>query len=275
MQKPLAMPGETQTLALITILPNRAPPKIFVPGQDPESLRPKDAPQPQASSYDEQEGAEATPSQSSPFLSPEDEGRLREAVTALALQQARNPSNAWDPGQRDCGGLVRFAFREALQERTRAQRSRLALPASLRVPPISTAGRRLANMDAGLWQTQRGRGPFADAETLISRNFRRASAVVDDARPGDVLAFRPGALGPDAYHLMIYAGGARGREVVVYHNGARGAEAQTRIVLLRDLVESLDADWRPVAANPRFLGVYEWNGLRPSRDAAAWPLVER
>ena len=39
-RKPLARPGETQTLAYVVIQGNNQPPKIFVPGQDPDADMP-------------------------------------------------------------------------------------------------------------------------------------------------------------------------------------------------------------------------------------------
>jgi len=54
-------------------------------------------------------------------------------------------------------------------------------------------------------------------------------------------------------------------DLVVYHNGASGHEAQVRVVRVRDLMESPDPVWIPTTDNPHFLGVYEWNRLRPGK----------
>ena len=43
-----------------------------------------------------------------------DREAFRTWFVALLEQQLEGPSPAWEPAQRDCAGLLRFAFREAL-----------------------------------------------------------------------------------------------------------------------------------------------------------------
>jgi uncharacterized protein YfaT (DUF1175 family) len=50
---------------------------------------------------------------------------------------------------------------------------------------------------------------------------------------------------------------------VVYHTGPdRGSAGEIRRVTLAELLDHPDARWRPISANPNFLGVYRWNILR-------------
>ena len=50
---------------------------------------------------------------------------------------------------------------------------------------------------------------------------------------------------------------------VVYHTGTdRGRPGEIRRVTLAELLDHPDARWRPISANPNFLGVYRWNILR-------------
>ena len=82
------------------------------------------------------------------------------------------------------------------------------------------------------------------------------------ARNGDLLVFQKALETDQPYHLMIFVEDRPGN-LVVYHNGAAGDEAQVRVVRVRDLMESPDPVWIPSTDNPHFLGVYEWNRLRP------------
>jgi hypothetical protein len=263
-RSPLARPGETQTLVYIVIRGNNRPPGIYAPGQDPEADMPpevkeykkKGEPKPDASEEDIS------------FLHPLDERPLRESVTRLALLQARKTSPRWHEGQRDCAGLVRFAYREALHARSGQQKRRLGIPSELLLPPVSDFSRRIFPGYPQIWLVgfdQDGKprfGPFADSETLIGFNFRKKTRDLSLARSSDLLVFQKSLDEEQPYHLMVFVE-SRGEPLVVYHNGARGDDAQVRVVRVGDLLRSPDPLWMPTVDNPHFLGVYEWNRLRP------------
>jgi len=199
---------------------------------------------------------------------------LRESVSRLALLQARKISPNWEKKQRDCSGLVRFAFREALEPRTRRQGEQHGIPGALHLPALSPASRKLFPHYPEIWQigyTREGTpffGSFADAETLLGFNFRRKGRDLGLARNADLLVFRKPYESDQPYHLMIFVED-RPDALAVYHNGAAGAEAQVRVVRVSDLMESPDPVWLPTMNNPHFLGVYEWNRLRPKDPTAS------
>lgn len=265
-RSPLARPGETQTLAYIVIRGNNLPPKIYAPGQDAETEMPpevkeyKQKGEPKLESNDD----EAT------YLTPEDEKALRETVTRLALLQARKVSPQWDRRQRDCSGLVRFSYREALAIGSPKDKQKLGVPKALHLPTISELSRKAFPQYPQIWQvgfTSDGKprfGAFADAETLIGFNFRKKARALQSARNGDLLVYQKALESDQPYHLMIFVEDRPGA-LAVYHNGAAGDEAQVRVVRVRELMESPDPVWIPSADNPHFLGVYEWNRLRPGK----------
>jgi uncharacterized protein len=164
---------------------------------------------------------------------------LRREVGTVALAQVKRPDPAWHPAQRDCAGLVRFAYRSAYLtfDKTR-------LP---------------------LWRDQRGaKVAFADAETLLTESFvllgrgEEAEALADS---GDLVAFQND---DGTFHLMLYVRGedrARTAPLVVYSPGDGSSEV--RAGALRDLKETAPREWRPVQSNLRFLGFFrfkEWAG---------------
>ncbi|QSB01517.1 DUF1175 family protein [Methylomonas sp. EFPC1] len=292
-QKPLARPGETKTLAYVVIQGNRQPAKIYVPGQDAERDMPvevqeyiKHEPKREGEENGEDlgtleptgTGLASAPSPAGEgrgeenknkpiYLPPQDADALRQVVTDVALLQARKLSPLWEPKQRDCAGLVRFAYRTALEPRDAARTAKLGVPAKLKLPPLSEQARKVIPDYPRIWQTgltngQPRYGHFADAETLIGYNFRLKSRDLAAARSGDLLVYQKPLINDEPYHLMLFAAG-HPQNLAVYHNGAQGEAAQVRVVSVAELLQSPDPVWVPRAENPYFLGVYEWNRLAP------------
>lgn len=262
-QKPLARPGETQTLAYVLIQGNQQPAKIYVPGQDAE----RDMPAEVREYIKHEPKREGEGNEELGYLMPQDEMALRQAVSDVALLQAQKVSPLWEPKQRDCAGLVRFAYRTALEARDARRTAKLGIPAKLNLPPLSDQARSLFPDFPQIWQTGQSEkqphyGYFADAETLVSYNFRLKSRQLQSARSGDLLVYQRPMDYDEPYHLMLFASGRR-ENLAVYHNGAQGAEAQVRVVRIAELLESPDPLWIPSTENPYFLGVFEWNRLRP------------
>ncbi len=173
---------------------------------------------------------------------PVPEPLVRRLVAETAVAQARRMDPAWEEKQRDCAGLVRFAYRRAF--------SRLA--------PERVA--------AGLFQDAEGRPvQFADAGTLLRGSFAplgRDELARRAVRSGDLAAFARDEDGVPVYHLMLLVvpdDPAHAPALVVYHPGEKGAAV--RMGRLDDLARDAPAGWRPVPENPLFLGFYrfkEW-----------------
>jgi uncharacterized protein YfaT (DUF1175 family) len=161
----------------------------------------------------------------------------------------------------DCAALVRHALREALRPHTPEWRRTMALPgapvyADVRVKtPLNEAGG-LAMFRV----SAEGYQEFADAKTIVKFNARPVGRDIAALRPGDLIYFhQPSQNAPD--HLMIFVGSSsfepEGRDWVVYHTGPDGTHpGEVRKVRLRDLMHHPAARWRPLAANPQFVGVF-------------------
>jgi hypothetical protein len=96
------------------------------------------------------------------------------------------------------------------------------------------------------------------------------SHEIDRARPGDLLFYRQDSTRTE-YHSMIYLGGsafrAGGGRYLVYHTGPDGKDpGEIRLLSTEDLMRFPQAEWRPIPANPHFLGVYCWNILRETPE---------
>jgi uncharacterized protein YfaT (DUF1175 family) len=105
---------------------------------------------------------------------------------------------------------------------------------------------------------------FADAKTLVERNAFFVSREARAALPGDLLFYRQfGQSSP--WHSMI-VDRVGGETVVVYNTGEdRGKPGEMRRMRLAELLDHPQPQWRPLASNPNFLGVYRWNILRGTK----------
>src|SRR5512133_2200201 len=137
---------------------------------------------------------------------PPSEALVRRIVAETALAQVEAIDPAWDEAQRDCAGLVRFAYRAAFKRLD---------PRRAAEGPFRDAGQP---------------AHFADAATLLRESFVRIGR--DDAaraalRSGDLVAFaREDEGGAPVYHLMMIVRAedpAHGKILVVYHPGEKDA----------------------------------------------------
>ena len=200
-----------------------------------------------------------------------DRAAFRDWFVFLADAQFYRPT----PDVTDCAGLVRHAFREALREHTPEWRRQAHLPIDVAFPDVRSRPDGQAN-GWPLFRVSVGPPPryaeFADAYTIVRENARLVGRDVRAARPGDLLYFhQPQQHSPD--HLMVFVGRSvmerDGDDWLVYHTGpsARAADeaatderatdpGEVRKVRLADLLHHPAPRWRPLAANPTFVGVF-------------------
>lgn len=181
---------------------------------------------------------------------------------AVAEAQATAVDPRWDPAQRDCAGLLRFAYRMALARHDDAWlRAAPYLPSTspevrrFHAPDVPVLGDRLFRIGSGPFdaaQLARDFAPSATAERLVLGSARPLRATEAPMR-GDVLLYRD--LGRDVTHAMVYLGDGR----VVYHTGPRAQDAgEVRLTTLDALRKHPDPVWHPDRANPSFAGFYRW-----------------
>ena len=202
-----------------------------------------------------------------------DRENFRVWFTSIAEQQFYEPSKEWSEDQRDCAGLVRFAWREALRSHDRAWLLRMGEAYDPPAPDVraytlerSPVGEKLFRTVAGSFDKSNLSdgtfSEFADARTLKDFNTTFVSRDRAQARPGDLLFFNQPLAQKYPYHVMIFLGRARtdsegAADWVVYHTGSTPADAgEVRKVRLAVLDRHPDARWRPVASNRNFLGFY-------------------
>lgn len=202
-----------------------------------------------------------------------DRENFRRGFTAIAEMQFYALSDQWNAEQRDCAGLVRFAWREALKRHDRAWFQKMGPGYEELVPEVSSRrlnqgplGEKLFRTDFGSYkETDPAEGKFsefADARTLKNFNTRFISRDRQLAQSGDLIFFHQPWVQKFPYHVMVFLGESRlaeagARDWVVYHTGASAADPGTvKKVELSVLDHHPNKRWRPVESNPNFLGFY-------------------
>jgi uncharacterized protein YfaT (DUF1175 family) len=223
-----------------------------------------------------------------------DRENFRRWFTALAETQFYEVSKQWNADQRDCAGLVRFSWREALRTHDRPWLARMGGAYESIAPDVraytlergSPLGERLFRTRPGAFQehdlADDTFSDFADARTLKEFNAGFVGRDRRRAEPGDLLFFHQPWAQRYPYHVMIFLGAAReasegAADWVVYHTGAAAASSVAnndgsnssngsnssssgrgtiKKVRLAVLDEHPDRRWRPVETNRNFLGFY-------------------
>jgi uncharacterized protein len=231
-----------------------------------------------------------------------DREAFRQWFVLIADYQATRPAAQVPKEITDCASLLRYAYREALKKHDAGwiKDSGIelgALPGDLSAwhYPDTPLGAGLFRVTAGPFERgDEGTGAFApsaDAKTLVERNAYLVSRNVWQAEPGDLLFYRQ--LGQSSPWQSMIVTRVGSDAAVVYDSGEdqslpeqgpvggdsdqsahgqgpvpgdsdHGAPGELRRVELTDLLGNPQAEWRPLASNPNFMGVYRWNILRGS-----------
>jgi len=207
---------------------------------------------------------------------PADQAAFRQWFTAIAGYQAIRPRADVPAEITDCASLLRYAYREALKRHDDTWFAATgievpALPGEIRAwrYPDTPLGASLFRVGPGSFtppDTSNGAfAQFADAKTLVERNAYFVSRDVRQAEPGDLLFYRQFEQS-SPWHSMIVTRIA-GQPAVVYDTGPSGhgshsQSGELRRVVLAELLDHPQPQWRPLTGNPNFLGVYRWNILR-------------
>jgi len=202
-----------------------------------------------------------------------DRENFRRWFTLIAEGQFYHLSEQWNAAQRDCAGLVRFAWREALRHHDRVWFQKMGPGYSAIAPDIARYNLEQSPLGERLFRTNFGSykegelvngtfSEFADARTLKSFNVKFISRDRHYAEAGDLLFFYQPWVQKFPYHVMIFLGGSKlsneqSSDWVVYHTGSSPTDDGTmKKVELSVLDHHPNKRWRPLESNSNFLGFY-------------------
>ncbi len=202
-----------------------------------------------------------------------DRENFRKWFTLIAENQFYHLSEQWNAEQRDCAGLVRFAWREALRRHDRVWFQKMGPGYTAVAPDIARYSLEQGPLGEKLFRTGFGSykdgelangtfSEFADARSLKSFNAKFISRDRHYAEPGDLLFFYQPWVQRFPYHVMIFLGDAKlggnqSSDWVVYHTGSSPTDEGTvKKVELSVLDHHPNKRWRPVESNSNFLGFY-------------------
>ncbi len=266
----VALEGDTATASLRAgVLPGETEVRIAAPGFSPQEIALQTTP----------DGGDTVGDGTPDFLrlhDPADRIAFRRWFTFLAEAQYFR-GRALPVEIDDCAALLRFAYREALRPHDAEWAREMALPAPASASDIQQYQYPYTPLAAAMFRVRGGSfqpsdlrdgtfAQFADVETLWRHNTYFIGRDLHRARPGDLLFFhQDGHRMP--FHAMIFLGRSQierdDEQYVVYHTGPSGrSQGEIRRLSLVQVLSYPDARWRPIAANPGFLGVYRWNILR-------------
>src|SRR5262245_29825045 len=208
--------------------------------------------------------------------SSDDRDSFRRWFAYIAETQFYRSSDAWNEDQRDCAGLVRFAWREALRAHDRAWFLAISkggeayepLAPDVRAYDLKRGplGEKLFRADFGSFQRpdlDSGKfSEFADARTLKNHNVTFIGRDRRQARHGDLLFYHQPWVQKFPYHVMIFIGDARHNgegagDWVIYHTGSSpNDKGEVKNFSLPALDHQPDRHWRTVANHASFHGYY-------------------
>jgi uncharacterized protein len=202
-----------------------------------------------------------------------DRENFRKWFTLIAEGQFYHLSNQWNAEQRDCAGLVRFAWREALRRHDRLWFQKMGADYTAIAPDVKRYSLEQGPLGEKLFRTSFGSykeaelsngtfSEFADARSLKSFNAKFISRDRQNAQAGDLLFFYQPWVQKFPYHVMIFlgrakVGGGQSTDWVVYHTGSSPTDEGTvKKVELSVLDHHPNKRWRPTESNSNFLGFF-------------------
>ena len=183
-----------------------------------------------------------------------------------AIAEAQYTAMAPDWHLRDCSGLLRYAFVEALRAKDAAWFAKFDYLPAFSHPPVQSLSYPLPLLSRSAFRIAPGRYRPDDVETgrivglataveLMNHASVPLGRTPDTARRGDLLFFVHPLAEGSGYHSMVYLGAG----MVVYHTGLTPEQGgEVRLLSLETLNRHPDPSWHPVPENPNFLGFFRW-----------------
>ncbi len=187
-----------------------------------------------------------------------DRQSFRDWFVRISLSQYLKENSSWNLKERDCSGLIRFAYKESLKEHDLSWQKKTGIILDKNLPDVREY--RYPDIpDIGVKVFRIGEkkfGQFADAETLEKFHTSFVSRNIESGLAGDILFFRSDRGAGTNYHSMIIVEGEKENPLLLYHTGS---ERGIKLIRAKELHKS--ETFSPEATNRFFLGVYRFRIL--------------
>ncbi|WP_207769152.1 DUF1175 family protein [Leptospira adleri] len=190
--------------------------------------------------------------------SEEDRQAFREWFVQIALSQYLKETGSWNSRERDCSGLIRFSYKEALKNHDLLWQKKIGILLDKNIPDVREFQYPdIPSIGINLFRTgSKTFGAFADAESLEKYNTFFVSKNLESGFSGDVLFFREDRGNGTNFHSMILVEENKTNPLLLYHTGSnRGIQ----LIRAKELHKS--NRFSPEPDNPFFLGLYRFRIL--------------
>ncbi len=216
-----------------------------------------------------------------------DRSNFRLWFTYIALSQYYYSSPLWNKNERDCAGLIRFSYKEALKKHDNKWFEDMPYLSNIGVPDISSFNypdipilkTYLFRIAPGSFEPDELNSiknffsPYADTYNLIKYNMIKVGREDRVAKKGDILVFYNPYDSDMPFHTMIFIGRDIFRDPygpddwLIYHTGPRKKDKGVIKKIRRELLRHhKNPKWRPIPENPFFLGYFRFKILDYRED---------
>ncbi|WP_245667184.1 DUF1175 family protein [Leptospira tipperaryensis] len=194
----------------------------------------------------------------SELRSEEDRQAFRQWFIQIALSQYLKETGSWNLRERDCSGLIRFSYKEALKNHDLSWQKKIGILLDKNIPDVREFQYPdIPSIGINLFRTgPKTFGAFADAESLEQYNTFFVSKNIESGFPGDILFFREDRGNGTNFHSMILVEENKTNPLLLYHTGS-----QRGIQLIRAKELHKSNRFSPEPDNPSFLGMYRFRIL--------------
>ncbi len=201
---------------------------------------------------------------SAELLNPIDRMSFRKWFVRIAEAQFLKKNYSWSKNERDCAGLIRYAYKEALKKHDEQwyRKSGISIDKNLsdvrqyNYPHIPILKDKLFKLRKGRSSDLSTFGYFADAETLRKYNMTLISRDISAAQAGDILFYQNLLHESSPHHSMIVVENSGKDFKVVYHTGSGNLVKRVSLNYLKK-----SSIFQPAKWNKHFLGIYRFNIL--------------
>ncbi|MBM9577536.1 DUF1175 family protein [Leptospira sp. 201903070] len=194
----------------------------------------------------------------SELRSEEDRRAFREWFVQIALSQYLKETGSWNVQERDCSGLIRFSYKEALKNHDLSWQKKNGILLDKNIPDVREFQYPdIPSIGINLFRTGlKTFGAFADAESLEKYNTSFVSKNLESGLAGDILFFREDRGNGTNFHSMILVEENKKNPLLLYHTGSHRG-----IQLIRSKELNKSNRFSPEPSNPSFLGIHRFRIL--------------